>query len=112
MATDAIIVLERLRCIRESDRSGGSEPYIWPALIWIDDDTLDTPARVGVRSPVSQNYARVVIRNNMRAGQVAEIPGSVGTLWVRLDDEQMIRRLILIVALWLVAVPGLRFCDS
>ena len=99
MATDAIIVLERLRCNRESDRSGGSEPYIWPVLIWIDDDTLATQALVGVRSPV-QIYARVVIRNGMRAGQVADIPGSVGTLSVRLDDNQSVRQLILAVALW------------
>jgi hypothetical protein len=43
-ATDGIIVRERLRCIRESDVAGGSEPYIWPALLWIDDNTLATPS--------------------------------------------------------------------
>ena len=99
MATDAIIVLERLRCIRESDGSGNSEPYIWPVLIWIDDDTLATPTLVGVTSPALGN-ARVVIKDNMRAGQVADIPGSVGVLRVRLDDNQSVRQLILAVALW------------
>jgi len=99
MATDAILALERLRCLRESDGSGHSEPYIWPVLIWIDDDTLATPALVGVAAPALGN-ARVVIKNDMRARDEADIPGSVGTLRVRLDDNQTIRRLILAVALW------------
>ncbi len=99
MATDAILVLERLRCLRESDGSGHSEPYIWPVLIWIDDDTLATPDLVGVAAPALGN-ARLVIKNDMRAREEADIPASVGTLRVRLDDNQNIRRLILAVALW------------
>jgi hypothetical protein len=99
MATDAILVLERLRCLRESDGSGHSEPYIWPVLIWIDDDTLATPALVGVAAPALGN-ARVVIKNDMRAGEEANLPSSVSTLRVRLDDNQTVRRLILAVALW------------
>jgi hypothetical protein len=99
MATDAIVVLEHLRCIRESDGSGHSEPYIWPVLIWIDDDTLSTQALVGITSPALGN-ARIVIKDDMRAGQVADIPGQVGILRVRLDDNQNVRQLILAVALW------------
>ena len=99
MATDAIIVLERLRCIRESDVTGGSEPYIWPVLLWIDDNTLATPSLVGMTAPALGN-ARVVIKNDMRAGQIADIPTSVGVLRVRFEDGLSIRRLILAVALW------------
>src|SRR5262245_28376897 len=99
MATDAILVLERLRCIRESDGTGHSEPYIWPVLLWIDDNTLATPSLVGVTAPGLGN-ARVVIKNDMRAGQIADIPTSVGDLRVRFDDGLTIRRLILAVALW------------
>jgi hypothetical protein len=99
MATDAIMVLEQLRCFRESDASGHSEPYLWPVMIWIDDDTLATPALVGVAAPALGN-ARIVIQDNMRAGQVAEIPGGVGVLRVRLDDNQSVRQIILAVALW------------
>jgi hypothetical protein len=99
MATDAIIVLERLRCIRESDVTGGSEPYIWPALLWIDDNTLATPSLVGMTAPALGN-ARVVIKNDMRAGQIADIPTSVGVLRVRFEDGLSIRRLILAVAVW------------
>ena len=99
MATDAIVVLERLRCIRESDGTGHSEPYIWPALLWIDDKTLATDALVGVTGPVLGN-ARDVIKDDMRAGQTADIPASVGMLRVRFEDGLTIRRLILAVALW------------
>lgn len=99
MATDAIITLEQLRCIRESDGTGHSEPYIWPALLWIDDNTLTTPTLVGVTTPVLGN-ARVVIKSDMRAGQVADIPTSVGMLRVRFEDGLTLRRIILAVALW------------
>ncbi|MER3513395.1 MAG: hypothetical protein C4310_02500 [Chloroflexota bacterium] len=98
IATDAIITLERLRCIRESDASGHSEPYIWPTLLWTDGNTLATPSLVGVTSPVLGN-TRVVIKNAMRAGQTADIPPSVGALRVRFEDGLTIRRLIPAVAL-------------
>jgi hypothetical protein len=99
MATDAILSLNRLLCIRESDESGNSEPYIWPVLMWIDDNTLATPEQIGVTTPALGN-ARVVIKSDMRAGQTADIPASVGVLRVRLEDGLTIRRLILAVALW------------
>lgn len=99
MATDAIITLERLRCIRESDGTGHSEPYIWPALLWIDNNTLATPELVGVTDPAIGN-ARVVIKSDMRAGETADIPSSVRVLRVRFEDGLSIRRLILAVVLW------------
>lgn len=99
MATDAILILDRLHCIREGDGTGNSEPYIWPVLMWIDDNTLATPLRVGVTTPTLGN-ARVVIKNDMRAGESASIPPSVGTLRVRFEDGLTIRRLLLAVALW------------
>jgi len=103
VAIDSIITLERLRCTREKDASGHSEPYIWPALLWIDDTTLseprDNPILVGVITP-ALGTARVVIKNDMRAGQTADIPTSVGMLRVRFEDGLTIRRLILAVALW------------
>jgi hypothetical protein len=93
------MVLEHLRCIRESDGTGHSEPYIWPVMIRIDDDTLATPALVGVTAPALGN-ARIVIRDDMKAGDVADIPSQVGTLRVRMDDNQSVRQLLLTVALW------------
>ncbi|MGH9380767.1 MAG: tachylectin-related carbohydrate-binding protein [Thermoanaerobaculia bacterium] len=99
MATDAIITLSRLHCFRENDGTGHSEPYIWPVLLRIDDTTLETDEDVGVSPPRTGN-ARIVIKNDMRAGESADIPFSVGELRVRLEDGLMIRRLILAVALW------------
>ena len=99
MATDAILSLNSLHCIRESDGTGNSEPYIWPVLMWIDDNTLVTPALVGVTAPAIGS-ARVVIKSDMRANQTADIPGSAGVLRVRLEDNLNVRRLILTVALW------------
>ena len=99
MATDAILSLNSLHCIRESDGTGNSEPYIWPVLLWIDDNTIATPELVGVTAPALGN-ARVVIKGDMRAGETADIPASVGVLRVRLEDDLSVRRLILTVALW------------
>lgn len=99
MSTDAIITLESLRCYRESDGSGHSEPYIWPVLIRIDDETLNTPEHVAVSAPALGN-ARVVLKDDMRAGEVATIPGEVGVFRVRLEDGQQVLKLLLTVLLW------------
>ncbi len=97
MATDAIIVLQNLQCISLSDASGRA-PYIWPVLLWIDDNTLMTPDLVGVTGPVLGD-ARVVLKDDMHAGETADIPYPLGTLGVRFEDHLNIRRLILVVAL-------------
>lgn len=96
MATDAIITLERLVCIREVDGSGHSEPYIWPLLLWIDDTTLALPQR----SALTQGGGglRSVLKNGIRAGQAVAIPPAAGVLRARINDG--FRRLILVVALW------------
>jgi hypothetical protein len=98
MAQDAIISLETLQCIREDDHNDGSEPYLWPVLIRIDDATLQTPGLVRLVAPPSSD-ARVVIKDSMLAGQTADIPASVGLLSTRLEDNLFDTRLILIVAL-------------
>lgn len=99
MATDVIVNFERLTCIRESDGSGHSEPYIWPVLLWVDDNTLATPSLVGVTAPAIGN-ARVVIKSEMRAGETAPIPVSVRSLRLRFEGNLTLRRLIFAVALW------------
>jgi hypothetical protein len=101
MTLDAFITLESLHCLREVDlpRFGGSEPYLWPVLIRIDDLTIQTPGLVAVIAPAVGN-ARVIIRDSMRAGQTADIPLSVGLLRTRLEDNLFDTRLLLVVALW------------
>ena len=99
MATDAIIILETLRCITLRNTESRTEPYIWPVLIRVDDNTLATSQLVSLTAPVLGN-ARVVIKDSMRAGETADIPSSVGILRTRFDDGLTMRRLILVVALW------------
>lgn len=98
MARDAIAFFNTLTCKNERDASGGSEPYIWPALILIDDSTLATPDLVRAVTPRS-HLAREIIKRNMRAGETATVPNSM-RLQVRLEDGQSIQSLILLVALF------------
>ena len=93
METMVSITLHNLDCIRESRGSDGSDPYIWPAMVWIDKDT----ATVGVLTPTD---ARTVIKSGMRAGQSAPIPASVGVLMRPFDDDLGNHVIILAVALW------------
>jgi hypothetical protein len=98
MATDAIVLLEQLHCLTLLNTETRTEPYIWPALVRIDDTTLATPDLVAMVTPLLGN-ARVVIKDSMRAGETASIPASVGILRTRFEDNLMTRRLILVVAL-------------
>jgi len=98
MATDAIVLLEQLHCLTLINTEARTEPYIWPALVRIDDNTLTTPDLVAMQTPILGD-ARVVIKDSMRAGETAGIPSSVGILRTRFEDNLMTRRLILVVAL-------------
>jgi hypothetical protein len=97
MAIDVTLTLGDLHCVRESE--GGSEPYIWPILLWIDDDTLMTPELVGVRGPVLGD-ARVVLKESMNAGETATIPFPLGSLGTRFEDVSASRYVLLVVALF------------
>ena len=97
MALDVTIILQNAHCLRESE--GGSEPYIWPVLLWIDDTTLGSQDLVGVTGPVLGD-ARVVLRDDMSAGQAAQIPFPLGTLGVRFEDSLALRYVLLVVALF------------
>ena len=80
MSVNAVAFLETLRCIHEKDGSGHSEPYIWPALL-----AISPSGSVSITAPAVEN-ARVVIKNDMRAGDVATIPTSVGEVGMQVDD--------------------------
>lgn len=99
MATDAFVRLEHLTCTRESDGTGNSEPYIWPVVLWVDNDTLATPELVGLTGASSQN-ARIELKSGMKAGQVVGIPTSVGVHRVRFKEGADPHVIILAVVLW------------
>ena len=99
MATNTIVTLQNLHCFSENGETDGvtgpgSDPYIWPALLWITDSAL-----VEVVAP-DVTYARMVIQNGMHAGQSADIPASVSTLAFEFEDNQKPVVLILAIALW------------
>ena len=94
MLVNANVALETLRCIHEKDESGHSEPYIWPALLAIPPDA--PLGNVSVTHPPVEN-ARLEIKQNMRAGDVADIPTAVGAIGMQVDDAS--RGLILAVTL-------------
>jgi hypothetical protein len=98
MPIDAIVNLNQLNYLGPSAVPLEIDPYIWPALLRIDDDTLVTDFDVAIVTPSLQN-AQVVIKERMRAGQTAVIPGSVGVLRTRFEDNLITRHLLLVVLL-------------
>jgi hypothetical protein len=89
MTQFATINLQTLNFIRASDGKGNSTPYIWPAILPIDNNG------VGLTIPA---LANVVIANGMHAGDTASIPQSVGQLIAQIGDG--FQALIVVVALW------------
>lgn len=96
MATDVFVILEQLRCIELTNTERRTEPYIWPALIRVDNNTLATTELVDIVTPHPRN-ARDVIKDNMRAGETAAMRSILRT---RLEDNLTTCVLILVVALF------------
>jgi hypothetical protein len=88
--------LERLECRVQGDASGGSEPYLWPMLLWVTDATIGTP------TPVRSNHAhtpRSVLGQNVKAGATLVVPTTKGTVGTQLAAGDTLRRAIAVVAL-------------
>jgi hypothetical protein len=95
MGVDASITLQTLHCIRQDRGTGGSAPFIWPAMVWINTST----ANVIVVAPAS-SQACVTLSNGMHNGDSASIPPNVGVLTRRFDDDLSKYKLVLTVVLW------------
>lgn len=98
MPIDAIVTFDRLECSRETDDKGHSEPYIWPVLMRVDDNTLATEAELSSINLADQN-ARIVIKEDMKQGDVAMIPAGQRTFVFRFDDNMAFHTVIVVVAL-------------
>jgi len=98
MPIQAVVKLDTLHCIAESDTQGSShsEPYIWPFLAGV----ANNPASLAT-TPTSPILAesRKIIKNEMKAGDSASLdfPGNV--LTQSFAEGQMSCNLILIVGL-------------
>ncbi len=98
MPIDAIVTFETLSCSREDDASGHSEPYLWPMVIKVDDNTLATDQDLIALSPTDQS-ARVVVKDGMKRGDSAPVPASQRTFAFRFEDNQTIHAVLIVVAL-------------
>lgn len=88
--------LDRLECFVQGDASGGSEPYLWPMLIWVTDVTLGTPALLRSNHP---HTPRTVLGQNVTAGTALAIPPAAGTTGVQLAEGEVLRSAMAVVGL-------------
>lgn len=88
--------LDRLECHVQGDASGGSEPYLWPMLIWVSEATLTTSALVRSNHP---HTPRTVLGQNTKAGAVLTVPPGVGTVRTQLAQGDVLRRALAVVSL-------------
>ncbi len=90
------IEFQQLRC-----DGGRAQPYLWMELLQIDDDTLapNGPLVAAVdHRPLFD--AQVMVREEMKAGDSAPIPGELARLGARFRAGLMRRDLILVALLW------------
>ena len=95
----ADLALQQLQCNRQSDGSGGCNPYLWVVLLQIDTDTLGSGTPVAAVYPVDPSAARLVVKAGMKAGDTAITPDEVAYLGVHFRSDAPERDLILIAAL-------------
>ncbi|MEO6803014.1 MAG: tachylectin-related carbohydrate-binding protein [Granulicella sp.] len=74
------ITLNTLHCNRES-QSGGSNPYLWPSLVWINKTTTAV-GELGI----ADSYAHNVLKRGMKAGDTLTIESTVGVMAINLVD--------------------------
>jgi Repeat of unknown function (DUF346) len=77
MATQVLTTLKFLEC--SNSKSGHSRPYIWSALLFSDVQGV-----VGIARP-GPEAVQVVLKEDMRPGDTADIPTSVGILSAQID---------------------------
>ena len=74
------ISLNTLLCNRES-QSGGSNPYLWPAVVWIDKTTFNV-GEIGIADSNAHN----VLKRGMKAGDSLTIESTVGVITRFFED--------------------------
>lgn len=88
--------LDRLECFTQQDASGGSEPYLWPMLLWVTDATI------GTTTPVRSNHPhtpRTVLGQSVKAGASLTVPVAAGTIRTQLAAGDTLRKAIAVVSL-------------
>jgi hypothetical protein len=88
--------LDNLQCRVQGDASGGSEPYLWPVLMWVTDQTIGTSTPVRANDP---HTPRTVLAQNVTAGTGLAVPAAAGTVRTQLDAGDTLRKAIAVVSL-------------
>lgn len=89
MQTEVTVTLNEISCRNSGDFFGGTNPYIWPMLLWIDNKVNSTCAPSG--------SFRTNLGWGMKRGQTATIPPEVAVLKGTIDGE--LRGMLLVVPL-------------
>lgn len=76
--------LNQLRCIAESDARGGSEPYVWVTYFVVDGRNITQAEPVTTYSPIFNDLRREV-PDNVRAGQVVNVPHFMANFTAQID---------------------------
>ena len=88
------ITLDTLSCQSE-EQSSGSNPYIWPAMVFVNKST----AQVGLVS-IFESSAHKILKSGMRVGQSVAIDANVGTMTRFFEEPLAEIVIILTVALF------------
>jgi hypothetical protein len=95
MENTITITLNTLHCNREGQGSGGSSPYLWPAMLWVNKDT----ATVGVLG-ILEDDSHTILKRGMKPGDTVDVPSNVGMILRPFDDDLSNHVIIVTVALW------------
>ncbi len=82
-----VLTLTQLRCLAQSDGSGGSEPYLWTTFFAFGGERL--PFQPGNLSIITPGYDafRTEFPDGIKAGNVASIPPFVASAGFKMDLE-------------------------
>src|SRR6516162_5442154 len=94
MGVTVNITLQDLNCIRQDRGSDGSYPFIWPAMVAINNN-----GKVNLAGSEAPSLARVILAYGMKSGDTASIPSTVGVNGFRIDENLADFTIIAIVAL-------------
>jgi hypothetical protein len=95
----AALELSQLQCNKQSDGSGGCNPYLWVVLLRIDDDTLNANPPAAAVFPQDPAAPRIVIDAGMKADDAAVVPDQIDLLITDIRTDSVQRNLIMIAAL-------------
>jgi len=76
--------LNRLRCIKESDTKGGSEPYLWVTYFAVDGRNIAQALPV-TTDTMPATFTRKEFPNNVADGQVITVPASLSPRSFQVD---------------------------